>query len=74
MYSHWTSLILKFTLAQVNFDLHLTLFSTPLIVVYLVLSWLSSLGVFSVIVLIMDGFYFSTSSFSVCEPHYRQSM
>ena len=58
-------------LHQVNYELHLTIFSKPLTILYILLTWLSSLGLYSVIVFSLEGFYLSTSAFSVCEPHYR---
>ena len=57
--------------SQTNQDLHLSLFSKPLTILYILATWLSSLGLYSVIVFSLEGFYLSTSALSVCEPHYR---
>ena len=64
-------LALERYLAQVNFDLHLAVFSKHLTIIYIFLTWISSIGLYFIIVFVLDGFYLSTSAFSVCEPHYR---
>ena len=56
---------------QINQDLHLSLFSKHLTLLYILATWISSLGLYSVIVFSLEGFYLSTSALSVCEPHYR---
>ena len=58
-------------LAQVNFDLHLSIFSRFLTIFYILVTWFSSISLYFFIVFVMVGFFLSTSSFSVCEPHYR---
>ena len=58
-------------LAQVNYDLHQSIFSKYLTIIYIITTWVSSFSLYSFIVFFMEGFYMSTSSFSMCEPHYR---
>ena len=58
-------------LAQVDADLYATVFSARMTLLYILLSWASSLGLYSVIVFLRGGFYLSVSAFSVCEPHYE---
>ena len=64
-------LALERYLAQVNFDLHLKVFSKQLTIIYIFVTWISSISLYFIIVFVLDGFYLSTSAFSVCEPHYR---
>ena len=64
-------LALERYLAQVNFDLHLSIFSRKLTFIYIFVTWVASVSLYSIIVFAMNGFYFSVSAFSVCEPHYR---
>ena len=52
-------------LAQVDFDLHLSVFSPGLTVLYILTSLTSSVALYSAIVFLRSGFYLSTSSFSV---------
>ena len=52
-------------LAQVDFDLHLAVFSPGLTVLYILASLASSVILYSAIVFLRSGFYLSTSSFSV---------
>ena len=52
-------------LAQVDFDLHLVVFSPGLTVLYILASLASSVVLYSAIVFLRSGFYLSTSSFSV---------
>ena len=52
--------------AQVDFDLHLSVFSPGLTVLYILTSLTSSVALYSAIVFLRSGFYLSTSSFSVC--------
>ena len=52
-------------LAQVDFDLHLSVFSPCLTLLYILTSLTFSVALYSVIVFIRSGFYLSTSSFSV---------
>ena len=52
-------------LAQVDFDLHLVVFSPGLTVLYILASLASSIVLYSAIVFLRSGFYLSTSSFSV---------
>ena len=58
-------------LAQVDADLYAAVFSARMTLLYILLSWASSLGLYSVIVFLRGGFYLSVSAFSVCEPHYE---
>ena len=53
-------------LAQVDIDLHLTVFSPGLTILYILASLASSVTLYSAIVFLRSGFYLSTSSFSVC--------
>ena len=52
-------------LAQVDFDLHLAVFSPGLTLLYILASLASSVILYSAIVFLRSGFYLSTSSFSV---------
>ena len=46
-------------------------FSKPLTILYIIITWLTSITIYSTIVLSPHGFYLSISSFSVCEPYFR---
>ena len=52
-------------LAQVDFDLHLSVFSPCLTLLYILTSLTFSVALYSAIVFLRSGFYLSTSSFSV---------
>ena len=57
--------------AQVNMDMHDTVFSWPLTIIYIIFIWVASFSVYTIIVFNSNGFYLSISSFSVCEPYYH---
>ena len=52
-------------------DMAKTIFSRPLTVFYIIITWLASIFIYTFIVFHPHGYYLSISSFSVCEPYYR---
>jgi uncharacterized BrkB/YihY/UPF0761 family membrane protein len=57
--------------AQVDMDMSRAVFSKHLTILYIIVTWLTSIFIYSIIVFHPHGFYLSISSFSVCEPYYR---
>ena len=51
--------------AQVNMDMYKVVFSKPLTIIYIILTWGTSIGIYIIIVFYSHGFYLSTSSISV---------
>ena len=57
--------------AQVDMDMSKALFTKHFTILYIILTWLTSTIIYSIIVFNPPGYYISISSFSVCEPYYR---
>ena len=56
---------------QMEGRLHGVLFSTPLTIIYISISWIFSILLYTLIVFQLQGCHISISSFFVCEPYYR---
>ena len=57
--------------AQTDSEMSKTIFSKYMTVIYIMVTWLLSISIYSFIVFHPHGYYLSISSFSVCEPYYR---
>ena len=57
--------------AQVDMDMSKAVFSKHLTIFYIILTWVTSIGIYIIIVFYSHCFYLSTSSISMCEPYYH---